>query len=296
MKKLLMVLVFLFSLTAGAKAQYSDYGNYSDRRPYTNNYEEDRYYYEDDFDWHWDIRVRISNGIEKGLLTRNEANRLYRQLENVEKKEYAYQEDGRFSAWEQQEIWDDVVALHRNLGMELSDLDRRFYGFDGYGYNRQGFGRWFYGGGYDFYRFDKRGFGSIRLGYAPRSNYYGWYRHERNRFGREHYESRDRVRHGFEDNTRWNRPRNERDFDRRRDSGGFERLNNDNRDRRSEEYNVERNRGNVHLGERDRSPKEPERGNERIENREDRHSRGESTDESRRGDGGLRMEGRGRRN
>ncbi len=293
MKKVLIVLVLGFSSLFGVKAQYSDYGNHADTRPYTDNYADDRYYYEDDFDWHWDIRVRISKGIDQGLLTQNEANRLYRQLENVERKEYTYQEDGRFSAWEQQEIWEEVVALHRNLGLELSDLDRRFYGFDVLGYNRQGVGRWFYGGGYDFYRFDRRGFGSIRLGYSPRPNYNGWYRHERNRFGREHYDSKDRIRRGFDDNRR-NNTRNDRDFGNRREPRGMERFDNN---RRSDEYNVERNRGNNHLGERERNTKEPERGNEHIENREDRHSRGESTEGSRRGDDkGLRMEGRGRRN
>ncbi len=292
MKKLIIVSVLLFFLFFGAKAQYYDYGNDVNRRSYNNGLDDEKYYYEEDFDWHWDVRVRISKGIERGLLTRNEANRLYRQLENVERKEYAYQEDGRFSAWEQQEIWDDVVALHRNLGMELSDLDRHFYGFDVLGYNRQGFGRWFYNGGYDFYRFDKRGFGSIRFGYVPRPNYYGWYRHERNRFGREHYNARDKFHHRFEDN-RWDNRRNERDLGNRREHRDFDRREENNRDRRSDESNFGRERQENQW----ESGRANERENaERSENRT-RPSRGESTDETRRGDErGIRLEGKGRRN
>lgn len=29
-------------------------------------YDDDRYYYDNDFDWHWDIRVKISNEIQRG--------------------------------------------------------------------------------------------------------------------------------------------------------------------------------------------------------------------------------------
>ena len=179
----LMVMVAIASVNA-------QYGN----QDYA--YNDDRYYYDNDFDWHWDVRVKISNGIQRGLLTQNESNRLYGVLEDVERKEYAYQADGIFSGWEQQEIWNDVMYLNQRLGIELTDYDRNFYGFDVYGYDHRGYNRWFYQGGYDFYRFDRRGFGSIKLGYIPRPNYNGWYRNNNNYIARKYYTERSRYENG----------------------------------------------------------------------------------------------------
>ena len=180
MKKLMIAALMVMTSIVSVNAQFG--GNQA--------YDDDRYYYDNDFDWHWDIRVKISNGIQRGLLTQNESNRMYSRLEDVERKEYIYQADGMFSGWEQQEIWDDVVYLNQRLGIELNDYDRNFYGFDVYGYDRRGYNRWFYQGGYDFFRFDKRGFGSVRLGYIPRPNYNGWYRHNNNRIARNYYSDR----------------------------------------------------------------------------------------------------------
>ncbi len=129
----------------------------------------DRYFYDEEFDWRWDVRVRISDGIRTGYLTNREANRLYRRLENIERKEWAFQSDGYYSPWEQDEIWLDVVALNRAIGLELSDWDRRYYGYTGVVIT--GPLRWYFGPSYDFYRFDKRGYGTIHVGYMPR-NYY----------------------------------------------------------------------------------------------------------------------------
>ncbi len=129
----------------------------------------DRYFYDEEFDWRWDVRVRISDGIRTGYLTNREANRLYRRLERIERKEWAFQSDGYYSPWEQDEIWLDVVDLNRAIGLELSDWDRRYYGYTGVVIS--GPLRWYMGPSYDFYRFDKRGYGSIRVGYVPR-NYY----------------------------------------------------------------------------------------------------------------------------
>ena len=196
MKKHMIAAMIVLTTISLANAQYGNQGYPSP---------DDRYYYDNEFDWHWDIRVRISDGIQRGLITQFESNRLYRQLEDVERKEYAYQSDGYFTSREQQEVWDDVIYLNRRLGLELSDFDRNFYGFDPYGYDRRGYTRWFYQGGYDFYRFDKRGFGSIRLGYAPRPNYNGWFRHNNNRIGREYYNQRSQYS---------NRGNNQRDHDR----------------------------------------------------------------------------------
>ena len=199
MKKYMIAVMMVMITIVSVNAQY---GN----QDYANN--DDRYYYNNDFDWHWDIRVKISNGIQRGMLTQNESNRLYGILEDVERKEYAYQADGLFSGWEQQEIWDDVIYLNQRLGIELNDYDRNFYGFDVY--DRKGYNRWFYQGGYDFNRFDKRGFGSIRIGYAPRPNFYGWYRNNNNRIAqryysdRRYYDNRGNNQRGFERDNRNN--------------------------------------------------------------------------------------------
>lgn len=230
MRNFIIAAVMVFTTIFSANAQYGNqgYDNYG-----SNGYDDERYYYDDEFDWHWDIRVRISNGIQNGLITRNESNRLYRRLEDVERKEYAYLSDGIFSGWEQQEIWDDVAYLNRQVGIELYDFDRRFYGFDMAWNVQRGYPRWYYQGGFDFYRFDRRGFGTIRLGYVPRPNYNGWYRNDRNRVGREYYSERSRYRtnNGIYDNrtSRNDNDRNSRDrnYDNNRnDSGRSSRENN----------------------------------------------------------------------
>lgn len=154
MKKWIAFVVIFFAAIS-VKAQYID--------------GPDRYFYDEEFDWRWDVRVRISDGTRSGYLTNREANRLYRRLENIERKEWAFQSDGYYSPWEQDEIWMDVVDLNRAIGLELSDWDRRYYGYTGVVIT--GPLRWYFGPSYDFYRFDKRGYGSIRVGYVPR-NYY----------------------------------------------------------------------------------------------------------------------------
>lgn len=153
---LLTVVVLGFVAVSTANAQSS-----RDFRP-------DFDYYDDEFDWRWDVRVRISDGISNGLLTRSEANRLYRRLERIEEKEYAYAADGFYDTWEQDDVWRDVQLLHRRVGLELSDYDRLYYGFNPVGIAFTGYPRWWYNGGYNFYRFDRRGWGSIRVGYTPR--------------------------------------------------------------------------------------------------------------------------------
>lgn len=207
-------MVTISSVNAQYGNQGYDYNNGYD------SYNDDRYYYDDEFDWHWDVRVRISNGIQNGQITRNEANRLYNQLENVERKEYAYQSDGVYSTWEQQEVWDDITYLNRQVGLELYDYDRTFYGFNNWGRDYRGYSRWYYQGGYDFYRFDKRGFGSIRLGYVPIPKYNGWYRNNNNRIGREHYYERSRYSNN---NGRYNNPRGDdrRTYDNNRNSNDY---------------------------------------------------------------------------
>ena len=246
MKKLMVAVLMVISTIVSVKAQF---GN----QAYA--YNDDRYYYDNDFDWHWDIRVKISDGIQRGLLTQNESNRLYGILEDVERREYVYQEDGLFSGWEQQEIWDNVIYLNQRLGVELTDYDRNFYGFDLYGYNRRGNSKWFYQGGYDFFRFDKRGFGNTRLGYAPRSNYNGWCRNNNNYIARRYYSERPRYDA---------RSSNYRGYDR----GNWDnRINENHRDRdskRDNDYNRNRFYGNNN-GRNNSQGNNENRRNDRVE-------------------------------
>ena len=274
MRNFIMAAIMVFTTIFSANAQYGNqgYDNYG-----SNSSDDDRYYYDDEFDWHWDIRVRISNGIQNGLITRNESNRLYRRLEDVERKEYDYLADGIFNRWEQQEIWDDVAYLNRQVGIELYDYDRRFYGFDMAWNDLRGYPRWYYQGGFDFYRFDRRGFGNIRLGYVPRPNYNGWYRNNRNRVGREYFSERNRYStngsNGRYDNKRTLRNDNDRnprgvgyDNNRRNDTERGSRENNNprnNNERGSRENNNPRN-------DNDRSS----RGSNEPRNDNDRNSRG----------------------
>ena len=249
MKKYMIAVLMVMATIASVNAQ--QYGN----QDYANN--DDRYYYDNDFDWHWDIRVKISNGIQRGLLTQNESNRLYGRLEDVERKEYIYQADGLFSGWEQQEIWDDVIYLNQRLGVELNDYDRNFYGFDVYGYDRRGYSRWFYQGGYDFNRFDKRGFGSIRIGYAPRPNYNGWCRNNNNYAARRyyserpHFDNRDGNYRGFErdniGNRNYGNSRSNNDYNRNHSYGNEYSKNSqgNNDSRRNDRIEMPNNRPNT---------------------------------------------------
>ena len=160
MKKLIEILTFVIVgvvMGYNANAQYDTYHG------------PNRYFYEEEFDWRWDVRVRISDGYNMGYLTRRQANRLYRRLETIERKEWAFQSDGYYSLWEQDEIWNDVVDLNRRIGVMLTDWDRPYYGYRGVVIS--GPLRWYYTPTYDFYRFDKRGYGSIYIGYSPRKYY-----------------------------------------------------------------------------------------------------------------------------
>ena len=69
--------MILFGANVNAQYDYNDeYGTSSDGP--------DRYFYDENFDWRWDIRVRISDGADNGSLTRREADRLYNKLERIE--------------------------------------------------------------------------------------------------------------------------------------------------------------------------------------------------------------------
>jgi hypothetical protein len=197
MRKLWVILVVLFS-SIGVNAQY-DYDIY-DR-----NSADERFFYDEDFDWRWDVRVRISNGINNGLLTRREANRLYNRLESIERREFAYQSDGYYSPFEQDDIWNEVVRLNRLVGLELRDFDRNYYGFNNVGVGFYGYLPWYGGRTYDFYRFDRRGFGSVRIGYAPR--FYAPSNHFYHRNYTYFYGNNNRNSNNNRNNS-WNNSRN----------------------------------------------------------------------------------------
>jgi hypothetical protein len=193
MRKLMMVMGLLMVTNFVVSAQY----NYD--RP------AERYHYDEDFDWRWDARVRISDGQNSGNLTNREARRLYKKLERIERCEYDFQSDGYYSGREQDEIWEDVQDLNRSIGLELSDWDRTYYGFSNPGYAYRGYSNWYDRNNYDFYRFDKRGFGSITLGYrnrfyVPNNNRsYGYHfdKHRKNKdYDRDGRNRDDRNRDG----------------------------------------------------------------------------------------------------
>ena len=255
MKKYMVALMIVISTISSIMAQYGNQG-------YANN--DDRFYYDNDFDWHWDMRVRISDGIQRGLITQYESNMLYRRLEDLERKEYAFQSDGFYNSYEQQEIWNDVVYLNRQVGVELSDYDRNFYGFDVYGYDRRGYPRGYYQGGFDFFRFDKRGFGSVRLGYSPRPNYNGWYRNNSNQIARRYYTERSQYA-------------NRGNFQR-----GDERGDRDRRGGYNNQYPNNSNRGDNDRGRNDRNSQD---GRNRIEqpNNGGGYSQGNRQDQSNNG-------------
>ncbi len=243
MKKLLLIATLIFT-TLGVKAQQY-YGD-----DYDGGYRSDRYYYDDQFDWRWDVRVRITTGIQNGTITPMGADRLYDRLEQIENKEYAYQSDGYFEAWEQDEIWNDVIWLNRQVGLEINDYDRTFYGFSGPGVSFRGYFPWYYRRGYNVNRFDLRGFGDRRHGYASR-NYrpQGRVYSERNRgysnYGRPSYDrnrNENRSSYGTYGNGRNNN------------------HNNSNRERNYERPNNNRNEGG------------------RFENRDNNHNRGGSNE------------------
>ena len=189
--------MILFGANVNAQYDYNDeYGTSFDGP--------DRYFYDEDFDWRWDIRVRISDGRDNGSLTRREAERLYNKLERIERKEYAYQSDGFLSAFEQDEIWEDVVDLNRLIGIELRDWDRTYYGYSARGLSYRGYLPWYFGSTYDFYRFDRRGYGSISFGYHPRAFFPHNHVYYRNRSYTSNWNHRN---NNWNRNDNWDRDR-----------------------------------------------------------------------------------------
>lgn len=83
-------------------------------------------------DWHGGIRARIheaheriDRGIERGSLTRYEAQRLRKELDGILRKIDRMKEDGRLNPREREIINRDLDRLDRDISREKHDGDRR---------------------------------------------------------------------------------------------------------------------------------------------------------------------------
>ena len=70
------------------------------------------------------IRARIDRGINDGRITRGEANRLYRELRDVEAKERAFRSDGYIDRRENRVLTAELDRLADHVRHELRDEQR----------------------------------------------------------------------------------------------------------------------------------------------------------------------------
>jgi hypothetical protein len=250
-------LAIFFGLILFSASVYAQYD-------YNNTYNgPDRYFYNEDFDWRWDVRVRITDGIKTGLLTNREANRLFNHLEQIERREYTFQADGYFSGLEQDEIWDEVSYLNRMIGIELTDWDRIYYGYSVRGLARRGYLPWYVGSSYDFYRFDRRGFGSISIGYSPRAfipRNHVYYNHRSYSSNWNQRNDSKRNNRNSERSNNWNKPygngkginnngtRNDNSLNNEKSNNGFRRSSSSQSSRRGSESALQNKSWNPNKG------------------------------------------------
>jgi hypothetical protein len=69
-------------------------------------------------------KMRIHDGVRKGLITRNEADRLMRYYTAIERKENRFMRNGRISRSEARELDNDLDQLNRMITREKRDFDR----------------------------------------------------------------------------------------------------------------------------------------------------------------------------
>ena len=69
-------------------------------------------------------KMRINEGIRKGLITRMEANKLMRFYDNIERKENRFMRNGRISRSEARELDNDLDQLNRMITREKRDFER----------------------------------------------------------------------------------------------------------------------------------------------------------------------------
>lgn len=145
MKKSMVLIGILSLVAASALAQYGRvYGDdsYSTRgRKYDERFDkkggfEDKWGYDRDYNvvrgnkammidsYQRQAKMRINDGVRRGLITRGEANRLMRFYENIERKENRFLRNGRISRSEARELDNDLDQLNRMITREKRDFER----------------------------------------------------------------------------------------------------------------------------------------------------------------------------
>lgn len=72
------------------------------------------------------LQERIQRGFDNGRLTRPEARRLQRELEDIEAKQRAFEADGRLGRREEATLQNDLDALAARARNQLRDDERRY--------------------------------------------------------------------------------------------------------------------------------------------------------------------------
>lgn len=145
MKKTIAFIGILSLVAVSTFAQYgrgNDDNSYSsNRRGYDEKFDkkggfEDKWGYDRDYNvvrgnkammidsYQRQAKMRIQEGMRKGLITRPEANKLMRFYDNIERKENRFMRNGRISRSEARELDNDLDQLSRMITKEKRDFDR----------------------------------------------------------------------------------------------------------------------------------------------------------------------------
>jgi hypothetical protein len=145
MKKTMALIGVLSLVAVSAFAQYGrgyDDNTYSSRsRNYDERFDkkggfEDKWGYDRDYNvvrgnkammidsYQRQAKMRINDGMRKGLITRSEASRLMRYYDNIERKENRFMRNGRISRSEARELDNDLDNLNRMISREKRDFER----------------------------------------------------------------------------------------------------------------------------------------------------------------------------
>lgn len=148
MRKLFLVAAMI-AVAISAEAQYGRRGDDSWWREGNYEHQRDRRYddhrgygkrYDNPIDeMQRDLRREIEVGIRRGSITRYESKRLYRELDQIERREDRYFDDGFLSKREFNDLARDLTQLNREVRQQKRDDDRnapRSRYDDRYGRNR----------------------------------------------------------------------------------------------------------------------------------------------------------------
>jgi len=145
MKKSIVFIGILSLVAASAFAQYErEYADdsYSFRgRNYEERFDkkgrfEDKWGYDRDYNvvrgnkammidsYQRQAKMRINDGVRRGLITRGEAYKLSRFYDNIERKENRFMRNGRISRSDARELNDDLDQLNRMITREKRDFER----------------------------------------------------------------------------------------------------------------------------------------------------------------------------